>query len=187
MTKRLPDYENSEQDQTGSLPLGEPVFLTIGLLRRSHGLKGDVIMDVYTDFPERLLPGKTVFVGENHRPLVIRNIRPANKELLIGFEGYTDPESTKDLRNQLVFVTVSELPTLPEGEYYHHQLIGLRVVNKLGQTLGVLDQILETGANDVYVVKAPGGSEILIPAVDDFILEVNLERGEILAAPPEWD
>lgn len=179
--------EQSEQDQTGSPPLGEPVFLVIGLLRRSHGLKGDVVMDVYTDFPERLMPGKTLFIGESHRPLVIRNIRAANKEILIGFEGYSNPESTADLRNQLVYVATSSMPALPEGEYYHHQLIGLRVVDTSGQFLGVLNEIIETGANDVYVVVNADGAEILIPAVDEYVIEINLELGEIKVSPPVWD
>lgn len=187
MRKSRNQPEQSEQGQTGSLPVGEPVFLVIGLLRRSHGLKGDVVMDVYTDFPERLMPGKTIFVGESHRPLVIRNMRAANKELLIGFEGYSDPESTADLRNQFVFIPAAEIPALPKGEYYHHQLIGLRVVDHSGAMLGVLDDIIETGANDVYVVVSPEGSEILIPAVDAFVLDINLEKGEIKVSPPEWD
>lgn len=187
MSKSRTQQKHSEQEKTGSLPLGEPVFLVIGLLKRSHGLKGDVVMDIYTDFPERLSPGKTVFIGSEHRPLKIRNIRPSNKEVLIGFEGYQNPESTADLRNQLVYVAMTDVPTLPEGEYYHHQLMGLRVVDKAGQTIGILHEILETGANDVYVVITDEGNEILIPAVDEFILEISLERGEMRVSPPEWD
>jgi len=175
-----------KKKQTGSPPPGEPVFLVIGLLRRSHGLGGDVIMDVYTDFPERLVPGKTLLIGESHRPLVVRNLRPKNKEIIIGFEGYDSPESTADLRNQNVYISAAEIPALPEGEYYHHQLIGLRVVNKDGEEIGILDDILETKANDVYVVKGPNGEEHLIPAVDEFILEINLAQQVIKVTLPEW-
>lgn len=187
MKKRRTQPETPEQDQTGSPPLGEPVFLVIGLLRRSHGLKGDVIMDVFTDFPERLSAGKTVYIGDTYRPAIIQRLRPANKKILIGFEGYSNPESTADLRNQLVYVPAAEMPVLPEGEFYHHQLIGLRVVDSSDQVLGMLNDILETGANDVYVVKSADGSETLIPAVENFVLDINLERGEIKVVPPEWD
>mgnify|MGYP001431455805 CR=1 FL=1 len=183
----LPASSNPENNQTGSPSGGEPVFLVIGKLRRSHGLTGDVLMDVYTDFPERLATGKTLLIGESHRPLVIRSLRPKNKELIIGFEGYTNPESTADLRNQLVYVSSAEIPTLPVGEYYHHQVIGLRVVNQDGSEIGILDDILESRANDVYMVKAADGTEILIPAVDEFILEINLEQRVITVAPPEWE
>ncbi len=183
----LPGSSNPENNRTGSPQGGEPVFLVIGKLRRSHGLTGDVIMDVYTDFPERLSVGKTLLIGESRRPLVIRSLRPKDKELIIAFEGYTNPESTADLRNQLVYVSSAELPTLPAGEYYHHQVVGLRVVNKDGSEIGILDDILETRANDVYVVKAADGKEILIPAVDEFILEINLAQGVIKVAPPNWE
>lgn len=182
----FPESMDPNENQTGSPPPGEPVFLMIGLLRRSHGLQGDVIMDVYTDFPERLVPGKTLLVGENHRPLVIRSIRSKNKELIIGFEGYADPESTIDLRNQNVYLSSAEIPTLPEGEYYHHQLIGLRVVNEDGEEVGILDDILETRANDVYIVKGPNGEEHLIPAVDEFILEIDLAQQVIKVKLPDW-
>ncbi len=144
-------------------------------------------MDVYTDFPERLTTGRMVYVGEMHRPLKIRNIRPGNKEIMIGFEGYPNPESTADLRNQLVYVPAVEVPALPEGEYYHHQLIGLRVVDKSNQPIGILKEIIETGANDVYVVQSLQGNEILLPAVEAFILEIDLERGEMRVSPPEWE
>lgn len=183
----LPGSSNPENNRTGSPQGGEPVFLVIGKLRRSHGLSGDVIMDVYTDFPERLSVGKTLLIGESRRPLVIRSLRPKDKELLIGFEGYTSSESTVDLRNQLVYVSAAELPALPAGEYYHHELVGLRVVGTDGSEIGTLDEILETRANDVYVIKKADGKEILIPAVDEFILEINLEQRTIKVALPEWE
>jgi 16S rRNA processing protein RimM len=182
----LPASPEPKKKQTGSPPPGEPVFLVIGLLRRSHGLHGDVIMDVYTDFPERLVAGKTVLIGESHRPMVIRNLRPKDKELIIGFEGYDSPESTVDLRNQKVYISSAEIPALPDGEYYHHQLIGLRVVNPDGEEIGMLDDILETRAHDVYVVKGANGEEHLIPAVDEYILEINIERQVIKVTLPDW-
>jgi 16S rRNA processing protein RimM len=76
-------------------------------------------------------------------------------------------------------VPTADRPPLPEGEYYHHQLIGLKVVNEQGDVLGKVKEILATGANDVYIVRPEIGKEILIPAVDEFILAVNLERGEL--------
>jgi len=178
---------NSDREQTGSPPLGEPVFLVLGLLRRAHGLHGDVIMDVYTDFPERLTPQKTVLVGENHRPLVIEAVRSKGKELLIRFEGYDNPESTADLRNQRVYISAQEIPGLPEGKYYYHQLINLRVVKEDGTEIGTVEDILETGANDVYVVKTSAGEEIMIPAVDEFVLAVDLEKRIMTVSLPIWE
>jgi 16S rRNA processing protein RimM len=91
------------------------------------------------------------------------------------------------LRNRLIYTAVTELPALPAGENYHHQLIGLRVVKQSGEFLGILEEIIQTGAKDVYSITTSEGSEILIPAVEDFFLEISLERHEIIVAPPEWE
>jgi len=169
----------SEQP-AGSPPPGEPDFLVVGKLRRTHGLHGELLMEVLTDFPERLEPGESVYVGEEHRKLHIRSRRFHNQFLLLAFDGYHDPESAAELRNQMVFVLASNRPPLPEGEYYHHQILGLRVVSDEGQNLGTLSQILETGANDVYVVLPQDGPELLLPAIESVILDIDLENGEML-------
>jgi 16S rRNA processing protein RimM len=154
--------------------------LVVGKLRRPHGLRGEILMDILTDFPERLLPGETVYIGENYRSFNIRTRRPHKGGLLVTFDPYHDPESVGSLRNLLVYVRTDDRPPLPEGEYYHHQLLGLHVLSDEGQSLGHLIKILDTGANDVYVVRPESGSEILLPAIDSVILNIDLERGEIL-------
>ena len=97
----------------------------------------------------------------------------------MAFEGYDTPEQAGKLRNQLAYVPTADRPPLPDGEYYHHQLIGLKVISEQGEVLGKVTEILATGANDVYVVRAEIGAEILIPAVDEFVRAVDLERGEL--------
>jgi 16S rRNA processing protein RimM len=177
---------DDSQENAGSPQPGEPVFLVIGKLRRPHGVSGEMLMDVLTDFPQRLRRKKTVFVGERHEPLVIETIRTQDKALLLSFEGITDCDAVGRLRNDLVYIRNVDLPKLPEGEYYYHQLLDLRVVDDKGQELGILTEILETGANDVYVVHAATGEETLLPVIEGVILNVDLERGEILVHPPEW-
>lgn len=167
-----------EQPSGSPLP-GEPLFLAVGLLRRPHGVKGEIILDVLTDFPERLRPGTQVYVGDEHRPLRIRSRREHNAGLLLAFDNYRTPEAVGELRNQMLFVSAGDRPALPEGEYYHHQLLGLRVVDENGQYLGVLTTILDTGANDVYIVRPESGPDILLPAIESVILEINLERSEM--------
>ncbi len=181
-----PGSSQTERGTTGSPLTGEPVFLAAGFLRRAHGLKGEMIMDLLTDFPERLKPGKRVYVGERHQPIVIRSIRGRDKDVLIGLEGVSDPESAAIYRNQYIFVSAEELLPLPEGEYYHHQLIGLTARDESGKVLGVLVEILETGSKDVYLIKNSAGEELLVPAVDEFIKKIDLENNTILVAPPEW-
>ncbi len=169
--------ENTFDPETGSPMPGEPVFLVVGKLRRPHGVHGELWMDVLTDFPERLLPGLTVYAGENHQALRIHLCRSHGSSLLITFEGFSDPEMSGALRNELVYVRADDIPRLPEGEYYHHQILGLRVVGEDGNDLGTITDILETGANDVCVIRQESGKELLLPMVDSTILEINLAKG----------
>lgn len=184
----LSSQKDPERDEshTDSPNRGEPVFLVIGRLRRSHGIKGEIGMEVLTDFPERLKPGKQVFIGEDHRPLKINQIRAKGKLILLLFEGYDTCEQVNNLRNQLVYISGQAITPLPEGQYYHHQIIGLSVKDPAGNLLGKITEILSTGANDVYVVKQENGKEILLPAIGSVILEVNLEQGVLTTQPPEW-
>jgi 16S rRNA processing protein RimM len=172
--------DSSAEHPAGSPTLGEPEFLVIGKLRRPHGLRGEMLMDVLTDFPERLVPGATVFLGEEHQPQRISGLRSQDQALLVSIAGFQSPEEVGRFRNHLVYVRVADLPQLPEGEYYHHQLLGLKVVQDSGETLGILSEILITGANDVYVVQPEEGPEILLPAIAEVIREINLAQGYLV-------
>jgi len=158
---------------SGSPNAGEPVFLVIGKLRRPHGLKGDVLLDVWTDFPERLKPGVVIYLGDDHKALEIRSLRKIGQSFLIAFTGYSDRESVDLFRNQYLYVRSDDRPPLPDGEYYHHQLFGMQVNTEEGRTLGRLVQILETGANDVYIIKTESDQELLIPAIDSVVLDID--------------
>jgi 16S rRNA processing protein RimM len=136
-------------------------------------------MEVLTDFPERIRPGMQVFIGTDHRPMRLASSRRHRAGLLVAFEGVLSPEQAAGLRNQLVMVRVDDLPPLAEGEYYHHQLLGLQVVTEGGELLGELAEILETGANDVYVVRTPDGGQVLLPAIEQVILEIELSAREM--------
>jgi 16S rRNA processing protein RimM len=136
-------------------------------------------MDVLTDFPERLEPGTQVYSGQDHRSLRIRHCRQADTAMLVAFEEVPDREAAALLRNQIVYVRADDIPALPDGEYYHHQILGLRAIGDQGQPLGTIVDIMETGANDVAVVRPESGSDILIPLVDDFILKIDLPSGEM--------
>lgn len=165
----------------------EPGFVVVGKLRRAHGVRGEMVMEVLTDFPERLVPQKVVYLGDSHQPIKLRTVRNHDRYLLVSFEGLYDPDAVGAFRNELVCVRIDHLPELPEGQYYHHQLIGLVVLDEHEKKLGILTDILETGSNDVYVVTAEDGSEILVPALQDVILSVDLEKKEMRVHPPEWE
>lgn len=167
--------------------MGEPVFLVVGRLRKAHGVQGEITMEVITDFPERLRPRREVYIGDDHRPVRIKKVRQKPPYLLLSFEGFTDCDQVNLMRNELVYVHTGDLPSLPEGQYYHHQLLGLAVVDEAGTPLGNLGEILETGANDVYVVRSEGKEDLLLPAIGSVIIQVDLEQGKIIVHPPEWE
>lgn len=164
----------------GSPSNGEPVvYLVVGSLRRSHGVRGDLLLDVLTDFPERLKPGTIIYLGDQKKPFKITRRRPHNEGLILGLAGITSAEQAANYRTQLVYVPASDRPQLPEGEYYHHQILGLSVLDERGRNLGKVTEIITTGANDVYVVTSGDSParEVLIPALKQVLEEINLESG----------
>lgn len=164
---------------TGSSVYDEPVFLVIGRLGKPHGLRGDVVFYVMTDFPERIRPGKKVYIGEEYEPHVISFVKSQPDKLVIRMKGYGSREDLVGLPNQYVYVHAEEIPQLEDGEIYHHQMLGMKVVKEDGTFLGTLIQILETGANDVYIVGTPDDKEVLLPAIDEVILGIDTEKNEI--------
>lgn len=166
------------EKQAGS-PKGESIYLAIGYLRRPHGVSGEIIMDLHTDFPERIKAGRKVYVGEKHEAAAIGSVRERGDGLLIKIRGYDSPEGIGRFRNQWVYVKAKEVPPLPEGRHYKYELIDLDVVEDNGSALGKLVEILETGANDVYLVRDESGREILLPAIPSVILNVDMAARKI--------
>jgi len=168
------------QPDIDNMPMpGEPGFLAVGKLLHPHGVHGEMLMEVYTDFPERLVPGVNLYLGSQGGALRLTRRRPHKGGLLVTFEGYTTPEAVGQFRNQVLFVRLDDRPPLAEGEYYHHQLLNLCVITDTGESIGVVKEILETGATDVLVVRRELGPEVLIPIVDSFVREIDLPNSEI--------
>lgn len=184
MTDRV--IEDSKKEKTGSQTQSEPVFLVIGKLRRPHGVDGEWLMDVLTDFPERIKKGKEVYVGENRFKCFVNSVRMANKGMLIRLEMDNAEDSTQNWGNQLLYVDAVTIPALPADHYYHHQILGMNVVDENENALGVISSILETGANDVYVVVNEGKPEVLLPAIASVILSVDIKSNKIVVRVPEW-
>jgi 16S rRNA processing protein RimM len=151
----------------------------VGKLRHAHGVHGEILMEVYTDFPERLQPQDILYLGPEAGELRLLKSRTHHEGLLLTFEGYSTPEEVGELRNQIVYVRTQDRPPLPEGEYYHHQLIDLIVISDAGVIIGPVVEILETGASDVLVVRPETGPEVLIPVADAFIQRIDLDKREI--------
>jgi 16S rRNA processing protein RimM len=157
-------------------PDGEPVYLVVGFLRRAHGVQGEMIMDLHTDFPERFRSGRKLLVGAEHKMMTVEAVRSHAKGMLVKFKGIETPEATVPFRNQWVYIKAADVPPLPQGQIYQHELFGFQVVDENENLLGELVEIIETGANDVYVVRNESGKEILLPAIPSVILELDSVR-----------
>ena len=142
----------------GSRSSSEPAFLLVGKFRRPHGVRGEIPLELFSELLELLAPDQTVYVGNRHHPLIVQDSRWKQDLLLLKFYDLDDRTAVEALTNELVYVKTSELPPLDEGEYYYHQLIGLDVYEE-EVYLGVLREILQTGANDVFLVTDEAGNE----------------------------
>ncbi|HEY5157191.1 MAG TPA: ribosome maturation factor RimM [Anaerolineales bacterium] len=164
-----------KKQPAGSPAAGGPAFLAVAKVRRPHGVHGELVVEIYTDFPERLQPGKTVYVSPENKQLTISSRRSHNEGLILGFEDITNPEEAGWYRNRILYILASDVHELQEGEFYFHDLLGLNVINESDMSLGTLTEIMETGANDVYIVTDLAGTELLIPAIPDVVLNVDLD------------
>ena len=156
--------------------------IDVGRVTSVHGRVGQVKVAVMSDVPHRFDPGEIVYVqGE---ALSIASLTPFRSgQIILSFLGVNSPGEAKPLVGQFLTVPSSEAPELPEGEYFHFQLLGLKVVTDTGEELGEITEILETGSNDVYIVTG-GAGEILIPALNSVITDIRLDEGVMLVVLP---
>jgi len=171
--------EKHLKKEAGAPEVVPPAFLLVGILHRPHGVRGEMIMSVLTDFPERLKPGTELFLGVEHTPVTMKSLRHHNRGLLVALEGFESREAVGHLRNYELFVRADDRPPLPEGEFYMHQIIGLKVVTDEGQALGVVAEWIETGANGVYIVRDEEGNEVLLPDIDQVVLKIDLDSQQM--------
>ncbi|MBT8148276.1 MAG: ribosome maturation factor RimM [Gammaproteobacteria bacterium] len=159
--------------------------VTLGRLGKTHGLQGWLRLDSFTDPVLNITEYRRFFASRGpQQELVMDQVQEQGSKLLAHFEGFDDPEAAQQLVGAELQIAASELPDLSDDQYYWHQLIGLTVTNREGQLLGQVDRMLETGANDVLVVKATAASidehERLIPYLRDTVVRrVNLDQGNI--------
>ena len=159
--------------------MNTPRYLIIGRVLKPWGYRGEVKVAILSDFPERFASLRTVYLGDDAKSFSVECARLHGNAALLKLAGIDSSEAAAKLREQLVQVAIEDAVKLPEGKVYLYRLIGLRVRATDGQPLGEITDILDTGANDVYVVH-DGTREILLPAIPDVVKEINLEGGEMV-------
>jgi 16S rRNA processing protein RimM len=152
-------------------------FIAVGRVLAPWGLRGEVKVEVMTDFPDRFSPQEKVYI--EGRAVTIESSRWHRGRVILKLAAIDSVEDAERLRGRYLEVPHSQLRTLPEDEYYQFQLLGLEVWTTEGELLGQIDHILPTGSNDVYVVPYKQ-RELLIPGIEDVVKSVDLERGRIV-------
>ncbi len=150
-------------------------FLAVGRVLRPHGVRGELLLETLTEFPAHLAEAEEVYVGEAAVPHSLRRVRERGSQLIIQLADCLDRNAAEAYRGQLIQIKTEQAAPLPPGRYYHHQILGLEVISDTGEALGQVSEILETGANDVYVVTSAAGQELLLPALRSVILQIDLE------------
>jgi 16S rRNA processing protein RimM len=159
-----------------------PEFITIGKILAPWGIDGKLKVEAVTDFPQRFAPSATVYI--NHQPMTIDSTEWRKGKAIIKLDTISSIEDAARQKGQLIEIHHSQLQPLPEGQYYHFQLVGLEVWTTRGELLGNITDILPTPSNDNYVVSTASG-EVLIPAIEDVIKSIDLDKGCLVIEPIE--
>lgn len=163
-----------------------PERMAIGVIVAAHGTRGDVRMKIWTHFPEHIAALKSVYLGDEEQPRRLRYVRSSRGMAVLSLQGITRRDAAEELRGTVVRIDRQQARPLDEDSFYHFQLIGLDVVNEDGESVGKLAEIIETGANDVYVVRNDEGKEVLFPALKDVVTEIDLESGKMTVRPLDY-
>lgn len=156
--------------------------MRVGVISSTHGVRGEVKVYPTTDDPARFQQLKKVLLdtGKERMSLEIDGVKFFKNLVILKFRGLDSIEAVEGYKGKDLYISREDAVPLSENENFIADLIGMEVRTDKGVSLGVLSDVMETGANDVYVVKTPEGREILLPAIRDCILEVNVEEKRML-------
>jgi 16S rRNA processing protein RimM len=162
-------------------------LVRVGRVTKAHGIKGEVKVQPDFGSPEDFLNYSEVTLGrptgESRRNYKVSRCRPQAAAVILQLEGVADRSMAEPLGGSEVWVDKHSLPDLPAGEYYWHDLIGLRVETEQGRKLGRVADLFATGGHDILVVTGTG-QEYLIPLKKEFLLQVDVAAGVLTVAPP---
>ena len=152
-------------------------YLKVGVISSTHGIRGEVKVFPTTDSPERFETLKNVILetGKQQIPLEIAGVKYFKQFVIVKFKGIDNINDIEKYRGMELFVSREDAVELEDDEFYIADLIGMKVVTEDGD-LGVLKDIMETGANDVYIIDTEKYGELLLPAIHDCILDVDVEN-----------
>lgn len=153
-------------------------LLQVGVITTTHGVRGEVKVFPTTDDPARFKKLKNVILdtGKTRKELEITGVKFFKNMIILKFKGFDNMNDVENFRQAKLLVTRENAVELGEDEYFIADLIGLAVFSDEGEALGVITDVLQTGANDVYVISKEGQADLLVPAIHDCIKEVDIAR-----------
>ncbi|MDA1256814.1 MAG: ribosome maturation factor RimM [Chloroflexi bacterium] len=195
-----------DRPQPESIEPSTPTRVGVGSVRRPWGTDGAISVSQFSDDEQRFHPGDTVYLQGGRAAKVMESHRSGTSTVLL-LDIVRNVRAASDLRGTVIEMERADIPEAPEGSFYHYEIIGAKVRNKDGEDLGQILDIIVTGANDVYVVgkRGPSGTpgspespespesrgasepagEILIPAIADVILDIDVNNGVVTVDLPE--
>ena len=176
--------DRDQNPSPNSAPAASSDWAAVGEIVGAFGVHGELKVRPLSDFAARFTTGATLYLGERHERRVITSARAQGAQYIIGLEGCESANDAGRLRGQPLAIPTAELSTLAASQFYQHDIIGLRVERMNGEPLGVITEIITSGAGDLYVVRDQAtGQERMLPAVREFIREVDVVAGVMRVTP----
>jgi 16S rRNA processing protein RimM len=185
-----PQKDENQRGSEAQRRAPEPRYLVVGQVVGTHGLRGELKVKPLTDDPDRFGQLERVLVGvddEEPVPWVLQTYRIHKNHALLQLAGCDDQTTAQTFKGMLIQIPREEALPLEEDEYFEHQILGLSVWTADGDHLGVVEEIIYTAAHEVYAIQEPGSArrEILIPAIESVVLDVDLDAGRLTVDLPE--
>lgn len=160
-------------------------WLVVGRVVAPFGIRGELKVRVLTDFPERFTE-RPLYVGDDRARFEVARWRPHGANVaVLTLQGVASRDAAEKLRNVALYARVEDAARLPKGEYYVHQIVGLEAVADDGREIGRVVDVIPTGSNDVYAVQTPDEREVLVPAIKDVVVRIDLKAGRLVIRPIE--
>lgn len=167
-----------------------PPFLIVAEVLKPHGVRGEVRVRLLTDFPERIPDLKALYLGTD--PTInkataydLERVRLQDDYGILKFKGLDNRDDVENWRGLFLMIETTNAVPLDDDEFYTYQLIGMTMITEAGLVIGTIKDIMETGANDVYIVQGSEYGEILIPEVPDLFVELDFDEGVVTVRLPE--
>lgn len=159
-------------------------YLEIGKIVSVHGLKGEVKVQPWCDGPDYFCRFKKLYSKDGSHEYHIEHSREQGNMVLVKIKGTDTVEAAQSMRGRILYMDRKDAK-LPKGSYFVADLIGLSIEDESGKSYGILNDVLKTGANDVYEIKSEDGKMYYIPAIPSVVLTTNIEDGKMIIYPME--